>query len=182
MNLERALAEFEMPSGPLRGSRFVLFSNRLFHQGSDSMETIPLGQVASVRVAFERDARKLNAAVVLLLAALVLAAISAPLQGWIASLAGGVKEQAGRESFDAVLLAAASALAGAARLLVPLAAVLAAIAVALLYFFQAGLTTLTLSFAATERAISVRGRNLFLTQFAEAISAQVAMLPAKGGG
>jgi hypothetical protein len=36
------------------------------------------------------------------------------------------------------------------------------------------LTTLTLSFAATERAFPVRGRNHLLVQFAEAVAEQLA--------
>ena len=174
MTPENPLAEFEIGSGALRGTRLALFANRLVHEGSDSMETVPLAQIASVGVAFERDPRKLNWAVVLLVAALLLALSSGPLQDAISALAAGVKEHAGRESLDAVLIASLSALGGLARLFVPVAAVLAAAAVALLVFFRLGLTTLRLNFAAVEREFPVRGRNLFLIQFAEAIAAQLA--------
>ena len=170
MSAEQALADYELDGG----SRLTLYANRLVLHGGDAMETVPLAHLASVRVAFERDSRKLNWAVALLVAALVLAAISGPLQGGIAALAAGVKEHAGRESLDAVLLASFSALGGLARLLSPLAAVLTAGAVALLVFFWLGLTTLTLSFAAAERVFPVRGRNLYLVQFAEAVAAQLA--------
>jgi len=127
-----------------------------------------------VRVAFERDSRKLNWAVVLLAAALILAAVSGPLQSGAAALAAGVREQAGRESFDAVLISSFSALGALARLLPAVAAALTALAAALLVFFWLGLTTLTLSFAATEREFSVRGRNQLLFQFAETVAEQLA--------
>ena len=147
MSVNQSLAEFEIGSGAQRGSRLTLYASRLVHQGKDAMETVPLAQLASVRVAFERDARKLNWAVALLIAALVL-----------------------------VLLASFAAIGSLARLLFPLAGVLAAIAVALLVFFWLGHTTLTLSFAATERAFAVTGRNPFLVQFAEAVADQLAAL------
>ena len=88
-------------------------------------------------------------------------------------MAAGIKEHAGRESLEAVLLASFSALGGLARLLSPLAAVLAAIAAALLAFFWLGVTVLTLAFAATERSYAVRGRNRFLVEFAQTVAEQL---------
>jgi uncharacterized membrane protein len=100
----------------------------------------------------------------------------------MASLAAGVKEHAGRESLDGVLLASFSALGGLARLLPVLAAVLAACAAALLVFFWLGLTTLSLSFAAVERVYAVRGRNLYLAEFAESVAEQLSAAPFKRAG
>jgi len=139
------------------------------------METVPLAHLAAVGVAFERDPRKLNWAIVLLVVALILVAVSGPLQGGIAALAGGIKEHTGRESLDSVLLATFSVLGGLARMLPVLATLLAALAVALLAFFWLGVTTLSLSFASTERAYAVRGRNPLLVQFAEIVAAQLAL-------
>jgi hypothetical protein len=174
MTPENPLAEFEISSGALRGSRLTLYANRLVHVAGESMETVALAQLASVGVAFERDLRKLNWAVGLLAAALVLALASGPLQSTIGALAAGVKEHAGRESLDAVLLATFSGLGGLARLFLPLAVALVALAAALLAFFWIGVTTLRLDFAAVEREFPVRGRNLFMIQFAEAVAAQLA--------
>lgn len=179
MSSDSPLAEFEIGSGAQRGSRLALYANRLVHHGGDAMEAVPLAQLAAVRVAFERDPRKLNGAIVLLALALILAAVSGPLQGGIADLAAGIKEHAGRESLDAVLLASCSALGGFARLLPALAAALAVLAAALAVFFWLGRTTLTLSFAATERDYAVRGRNPFLVQFAELVAAQLAAAQVK---
>ena len=174
MSLDSPLAEFEIGSGAQRGSRLTLYANRLVHHGGDSMEAVPLAQLAAVRVAFERDPAKMNWAVALLVVALILAMVSGPLQSGIAALAAGIKEHAGRESLEAVLLTSFSALGGLARLLPPLAVVLAAIAVALLAFFWLGVTVLTLAFAATERSYAVRGRNRFLVEFAQAVADQLA--------
>jgi hypothetical protein len=177
VNPDSVLAEFEISSGAQRGSRLTLFENRLVHQGGDSMEAVPLAQLAAVRVAFVRDPRKLNWAIGLLVLALILASVSGPLRSGIAALASELKEHAGRESLDALLLATFSALGGLARLLSPLAAVLSAIAVALLAFFWLGQTTLTLSFAAVERAYAVLGRNRFLVEFAETLVGRLAEKP-----
>ena len=174
MTSENPIAEFEISSGSQRGSRLTLYASRLAYQGGDAMETVPLAHLASVGVAFERDPRKLYWAVVLLVLALVLLAVSGPLQGGIAALVGGIKEHAGRESLESALLGTFSVLGGLARLLPFLAALLAALAVTLLVFFWLGVTTLTLSYAVVERAYSVRGRNPFLIQFAEVVAAQLA--------
>jgi hypothetical protein len=171
------LTEFDFGSG----GRLALYTNRLVLHGADAMESVPLVHLASVRVAFERDPRKLYWAVGLLVSALILAMASGPLQGFAAELASGIREQAGRESLDAALKSAASALHAFTRLLAPLAVALTVLAAALLVFFWLGLTTLTLSFAAAERAFPVRGRNPLLVQFAEAVADQLAA-PRSGSG
>jgi hypothetical protein len=137
-------------------------------------ETIPLAHLASVRVAFERDARKLNWAIGLLALALVFAVVSGPLQAWMMDLSAKVGASAGRESLEAVLVAAFGAFAKLARLLFPLALVLAAGATALLVFFWLGQTTLTLAFAATERVCAVRGRDPQLADFADLLGERLA--------
>ncbi len=175
MSLNHSLAEFEIGAGTQRGSRLTLYANRLVHQGRDAMETVPLAQLASVRVAFERDPRKVNWAAALLVVALILALISGPLQAWMLELAGKVTASGGRESLESALLAIFTALGHLARLMFPVAMMLAAGAVALLVFFWLGRTTLTLSFAAAERAFAVTGRNLLLVQFAEALADQLAV-------
>ena len=174
MNPENPIAEFEIGSGPERGSRLSLYANRLAHQGGDSMEAVPLSHLAAVRVAFERDPRKLNVAVSLLLAALFLAAIAGPLQSWIAAAASKVGDPARRESLDAMLYGVFNALSGLASILPGTAAALAVAAVALLGFFWLGATVLTLAFAATERSYAVRGRNRLLIEFAQVVAEQLA--------
>jgi len=174
MALDSPLAEFEFRTGAQRGARLTLYGNRLVHQGGDAMEAVPLAHLAAVRVAFEREPRKLNWAVSLLLAALILVALSGPLQGWLAAAAAKVGEPARRESLDALLLGALHVLGGIASLLPALAAALAAAAAALLAFFWLGLTVVTLAFAATERHYSVRGRDRLLLDFAQTVAEQLA--------
>ena len=174
MSLDVPLEEYEFRSGAQRGSRLTLYANRLLHQGGDVMETVPLAQLAAVRIAFERDARKLNWALALLAIALALAAASGPLQAWLAATVTNIGEHARRESLDAVLVAVFRVLGGVASILPGLAAALAAAAAALLAYFWLGTTTLTLAFAATERASAVQGRDLRLFEFAEALSERIA--------
>jgi hypothetical protein len=108
---------------------------------------------------------------------MILAAVAGPLQSGFGALAAGVREHSGRESLDAVLLASFAALGGLARLLPALASALAVFAVALLAFFWLGQTTLTLSFAAVERAYAVRGRNRLLVEFADTLAERLAARP-----
>ena len=164
------VASFELKDG----SHLVLFPNRVVHEGGGTLELVPLAHLASVRVAFERDPRLLNRAIVLLVIALLLALASGPLLGWSTSLGARVAENARRESLDAVLLASFGALAGFARLLPWLAALLAAAAAALGAVFHIGATVLTLSFGATERSFTMRGRHRPLAEFAELVGEQLA--------
>lgn len=174
MSLDSPIAEFEFGSGAQRGSRLTLYANRLVHQGGDLMEAVPLAQLAAVRVAFERDRRKLNWAIALLVVALMLATISGPLESWIEALMKQVGDPVRRESLDAVLLGVFKALGGFARILPRIAAALAAVAAALLVFFWLGATVVTLAFAAAERSYAVRGRNRFLVEFALTVADQLA--------
>jgi hypothetical protein len=138
------------------------------------METVPLAQLAAVRIAFGREQAKLGWAIALLAIALALAAVAGPLLVWSGGAAARIAEHARRESLDAVLLAVLTALGGLASILPVLAAALGLLAAALAVFFWLGLTTLTLSFGAVERVYAVRGRNRFLIEFAETLSARLA--------
>lgn len=169
MSPDPIVAECEVAGG----THLTLYANRMELHGGDAMEIVPLAHLASVRVAFERDPRKLNWAIGLLATALVLASLSSPLRNWMAELAAKVSAGGGRESLDSVLIAAFTALGNLARLLSPVAAFLAAAGVALLVLFWLGRTSLTLAFAATERSCSVRGRDSRLAEFAELVGEQL---------
>ncbi len=174
MSIDQPLAGYDIASGARRGARFTLYANRLVLAGGDTMETIPLAHLASVRVAFERDARKLNWAIGLLVLALIFALVSGPLQAWMTDLASKVAASAGRESLEAVLISVFGAVRLFARMLFPTALLLAAGAVALLVYFWLGQTTLTLAFAATERVCAVRGRDPQLVDFADLLGERLA--------
>ena len=169
MSADQPQAVYEVASGAQRGSRFTVYANRLVQEGRDAVEVVPLSHLASVRVAFERDGRKLNWAIALFAIALVLALASGPLRTVMMELAAKVSPHAGRESIEAVLLGTFNLLALLARLLFPLALILAAIGLALLVFFWLGQTRLTLAFAGTERVCAVLGRDLRLFDFAHAL-------------
>lgn len=174
MSLDRPIAGYDIASGSQRGARYTLYASHLTLHGGDAHETVPLAHLAAVRVAFERDARKLNWGIALAALALVLVTVSGPLQSWMAELAAKVAAGGGRESLESALIAAFTALGALARMMVPAALLLFAGAGALLFFFWLGRTLLTLSFAATERVCAVRGRDRALFDFAELLAEQLA--------
>jgi hypothetical protein len=174
------LAEFYFGGGALRGSQLTLYANRIVLQGAGAMETVPLAHLASVRVAFEREPRKLNWMIGLALVALVLAVMAGPLQGWADAAAAQVVEHTRSESggggIPAALIVTFRALGGLASVLPAAAAALGAWAAALAVLYWLGLTRLTLSFGATERVYAVRGRDPLLREFAESVGKQLAEL------
>jgi hypothetical protein len=174
MSVETPIASYDVPSGLQRGARFTLFANRLVYFSTDVTETIPLAHLASVRVGFERDLRKLNWAIGLVVVALILASLSGPLSSWMASLTAKLTAAPEREGLENVLISAFSAVGALARLMMPVAVLTAGGAIALAVFFWIGRTTLTLSFAATERECRVRGRDHQLMSFADFLGEQLA--------
>jgi len=178
MSQDAPLLEFEIASGEQRGARLALHANRLVQWGGGAMETVVLAQIASVRVAFERDGRKLGWGMALLAVALALVLVAGPLQRALRGAMVRVGDAGRADSLDTFLQGAFNALAALASLLPGVAGALAVAAAALLAYFWLGTTTLTLAFAATERVYAVRGRNHGLMQFGEAIGERLA---ARGG-
>jgi hypothetical protein len=139
---------------------------------------VALAQLASVRVAFEREPRKLRWALILTAIAVLLFWAARPLQGIATSAATEVAESIRREAsaggVPPVLLATFNALAAFARTLPKFGAALLVWAGALGALWLLGVTTLTLSFAAVERAFKARGRRLELFEFGEAAGTEIA--------
>jgi hypothetical protein len=162
-----AITRYDFTSGALRGTHFTLYPSCLVHRGDTHLETLPLAGIASLRVAYERDARKLGWGVSLLLAALVVFAISGPL----AELAGAAAAEmaAGGNAVARALYALFRFLWSAAHALpfIAFAAALGGIALAVLGWL--GSTTLVLDLAGSERVYPVRGRNPGLLDFSEAV-------------
>jgi hypothetical protein len=163
-----AITRYDFTSGALRGTHFTLYANCLIHRSDNHLETMPLGGIASLRVAYERDARKLGWGVSLVIVALILFAISGPL----AELAGAAAAEMAAAGGHGV----ARALYGLFRFLwslanalpfLALAAALGGIALAVLGWL--GSTTLVLDLSGSERVYPVRGRNPGLLDFSEAI-------------
>ena len=162
-----AITRYDFTSGELRGSHFTLYSNVLVHRSDTHLETLPLAGIASLRVAYERNTRKVGWGVALVLIALVVFAISDPL----ASVAGGAAAE-----MNAASGGVARALYGLFRFFwsvakmlpfVAFACALGGIALAVLGWL--GSTTLVLDLAGSERVYPVRGRNPGLLDFSEAI-------------
>lgn len=166
------IARFDLSGGALRGSHLTLYASCLVHQGAGLLETLPLGTIASVRVAFERDERKLRWTAGLLLAALLLFAISAPL-GTFAGGAAAELAGAGAQGVARVLHAVFVLLEALANLLPVLAGLTAVGAVALGVLGWLGSTRLTVAFAGYEREYPARGRDTKLLDFTELLAAQV---------
>ncbi len=163
-----AITRYDFTSGELRGSHFTLYANVLIHRSETHLETLPLAAVASLRIAYQRDARKVAWGVSLVLIALLLFAISAPL----AELAGAAAAEMAAAGGPGVGRAHQGRLRvivylAKARTLVALALALAGVALAVLGWV--GSTTLVLDLAGSERTYGVRGRNPGLLDFSEAI-------------
>ena len=166
-------AEFDLGGG----ARLKLYSNRLVHErGLAHVEIIPYAHLASVRVAFERDPRKLNWAIGLGVLAGALYSVAGPLGRWFGSLSAKMGDGSHLES---VLLTVFNALVALTRMLPTIALAIGAIAVLIAVLFVIGRTTFTLHFAATERAFSKFGRNRQLIEFAEMLGAHLAERGAK---
>lgn len=170
-----AVARFDFANGPLRGSHLILYQGCLVYRGGYVLETLPLATMASVRVAFERNGRRLGWGIALLVLALVLFAVSAPLAA-LASEAASQMAAAGSQAVARALLSFFKLLESAAGMLVPLAALSTAGGAALAALGWLGGTKLVVTFAGYERDYPVRGRNAALLDFAELLAEQVAAL------
>jgi len=167
-----ALRRFDFTAGMLRGTHLTLYPACLVHRGEQHLETMPLAAIASVRVAFERDVRKLAWGAVLVLVALVLLAIASPIAGF-ASGAAAELAAAGTQGVARGLLAFFQFLEAVGSLLpaVGLACALGGAALGALGWM--GATTLALALPGSERVFTARGRDPRLLDFAEALSERV---------
>ena len=163
-----AITRYDFPSGALRGSHFTLYANCLIHRSDTQLETVPLAGIASLRVAYERDARKAGWGIALLIVALVLFAISGPLAA-LAEAAAAEMAAAGTHGVARALHALFRAMLAVANALpfVGLLAALGGIALAVLGWL--GSTTLVLDLSGSKRLYPVRGRNPGLIDFSEAV-------------
>jgi hypothetical protein len=166
-----ALTRFEFTSGLQRGSHLMLYPRYLVHRGAAEIETVSFAHVNAVRVSFERNARQLGWGIALVVIALLLLAISAP----IGSVAHGAAQEMAASGQGV-----ARALYGFFRFVEMVAALLPALALAcalggaaLAVLGWRGSTTLTLFLSGAERAYSVRGRDTLLLDFAELVSERV---------
>jgi hypothetical protein len=169
-----ALTRFAFANGVLRGTHLTLYPTCVVHRSETQLETLPLAGMTAVRVAFERDTRRLGWGVTLVVIALILLALAGPL-GTFASGAAGEMAAAGSQvarvlhGFFRLLEALASLLPVAALACVIGGAVLGALG-------WMGRTTLVISLPGSERVYPARGRDSVLLDFAEALSERLMIL------
>jgi len=159
------LIRFDFRSGLQRGSQLMLYPRYLVHRSDSHVETVPFARVTALRVAFERDARRVGWGVALVIVALLLLAVAAPI--------GSLALAAAQEMMGSTQ-GVARALYSLFRFIEGVAAVLPAIALGIALGGAAlgvlgwrGSTTLTLVLGGGERAYSVAGRDTLLLDFAE---------------
>ena len=163
-----ALARFDFTDGLESGSQLMLYPACLVHRSDSHLETVPLSRVSAMGVSFARDNRRVGWGIGLVVLALVLLALSAP----VGSLAQGAAQEVAAGGAGV-----ARALYGLFRFIEMTAAVLPAAALAIALagaalgaFGWRGSTRFTLVLAGIERSYSVRGRNTLLMDFAEMAS------------
>ena len=170
-----AVARFDFTSGAQRGTHLILYGNCLVHRGDAHVETMPLAAMAAVRVAFERDQRKLGWAVSLFVVALLLFVVSGPLAAFGSSAAGEMTAAGGQGVARALYLTFKFLEAlGNFMPVAGFAALVAGIGLGALAWF--GSTILTLDLAGAERRYAVRGHDTKLLDFADAVAEKLMTL------
>lgn len=163
-----ALTRFAFANGMLRGTHLTLYPTCLVHRSDTHLETLPIAAMTAISVAFRRDARKLRWGIALIVIALLLLALSGPLDRFAADAATDMAKSdqgVGKAlyAFFRFLMAVAS--------LLPVAALACVIGgAALCAFGWMGTTTMLVSLPGAERIYPARGRNTMLLDFAEALS------------
>ena len=159
-----AVARYAFTNGVLRGTHLTLYPASLVHRSDTYLETLPLVAISAVRVAFERNARRLGWGITLIVLALLLLAIAGPLGSWASqAVAAGQQPIPAMQVVFRVLEAVASALP-----VVALACVIGGGALCALGWM--GSTTLAVSLMGAERVYPARGRDTMLLDFAELLS------------
>lgn len=169
------LARFDFASGPLRGSHLALHPTCLVHRSEWQFETLPLAQVASVRVAFERNLRQIGWGAGLIVIALVLLTLASPLGSFAAAAADEVSA-AGTQGVARALIGFFRFVGAVAAVLPALALACALGGIALGVLGWIGATVLRLGLAGTERVFPARGRNTQLLDFSELLSERLMSL------
>ena len=159
------LLRFDFRNGLERGSQLMLYPRYLIHRSDSHVETVPFARITALRVAFERDPRRIGWGVALVIVALLLLAIASP----IGSLAHGAAQEmmASAQGVARALYSLFRFIEGVAAVLpaIALGAALAGAALGVLGWL--GSTRLTLVLGGAERAYAVRGRDTLLLDFAE---------------
>ena len=173
------VADYHFQRGALRGTQFTLLESRLLHLGTDYTESTVLEAIASVRIAFEHDARRIGWGMALGAIALVVFSLAGPLDALagrgLADVSAGVARDGAQASALAHFLESAL---GALKYLTGLMSVaglaLLACGAALAVRGWNGYTSLALVLPSAEREYRVPGRDSLLLDFAENLAESVA--------
>jgi len=172
---QTALARFEFAGGLQRGSQLLLYPRCLVHRSDSHMETLPFARVSALRVAFERDPRRLGWGITLVIVALVLLALAGPLGAEAGRAAAEMASST--QGVARALYSLLRVVEGVASIL-PGVALLAALGGAALGVLGwRGSTTLTLGLGGGERVYTVRGRSTQMLDFAEMASERLMATP-----
>jgi hypothetical protein len=163
-----AITRYDFTAGLLRGTHFTLYATCLTHRGDNHLETLPLAGIASLRVAYEHDARKIGWGVALLIVAVLLFAVSGPIAEFAREHAAEMAK-ADANAVTRVLQGSFAFLLAVAKALPFLGALIALGGIALGVLGWIGSTTLVLDLAGSQREYPVRGRNPGLIDFSEAV-------------
>jgi hypothetical protein len=165
-----AITRYAFTSGLLRGTYLTLHPTCLVHRGDNHLETLPLAGITALRVAFQRDTRKLGWGIALIVIALLLLAIAGPL-GKFASTAMATGAQ------SVPVMAYIYRLLEVVATVMPVAALGCVIGgAALCALGWMGATQLLVSLPGSERLYTARGRDSALLDFAEAFSERLMLL------
>jgi len=164
-----AITRYDFTSGALRGTHFTLYATCLTHRGDSHLETLPLAGIASLRVAYEHNTRRIGWGVALLVVALILFAVSGPIAGFADLHAAEMAKAAEPNAVTRVLQGTFGFLGAVGRALPFLGALIALGGIALGVFGWIGSTTLVIDLAGSQREYPVRGRNSTLLDFSEAV-------------
>jgi hypothetical protein len=147
-----------------------LHADCVVYRAPNEIETLPLAAVTGVRVAFERDSRRIGWGVALVIAAAVLFLLAGPLGRWASGAAGEISNAGGLGGVARALEMLFHALDALASALPVLALACAAGGGVLGALGWRGDTVLTLSLAGSERVYPVRGLSSQLMEFAELLT------------
>jgi hypothetical protein len=175
------IAQVDVPIGLRSAKRLALYPFCIVERSQDFLETIPLGALASVSAGFERDERKLQRGALLMIVALVVFAVSGPLDNLAGGAAADVAARlgdgaGGGASLTRLLYSTLDLLDTLAKLLPAAAAALALWGVWRIVQGVLGTTTLTLVFGGVQREYAVRGREAKLFDFAELVGRGIGRL------
>ena len=151
------------------GGNLTLYPASVVERSPGHLEILPLANIVAVRVSFERDRRRVGWGATLMIAGLLLFALSGPLGTFASGAASDMAGAGGTQGVARALLLLFRALELAASLLPALSLVCAIAGGALGAAGWRGSTVFTVTLAGYERVYGSRGQDKLLLDFAELV-------------